>query len=104
MNGIIEIELFDCLRIDFMGPFNSSNGNRYILVEVDYVSKWVKSATLSTNNANVVAMFLKKTIFICFGTPRTIVSDEGTYFYNSVFNKLLAKYNVKYIVAATYQP
>ena len=37
--GILEIEIFDVWGIDFMGPFPSSEGNCYILVCVDYVSK-----------------------------------------------------------------
>ncbi|XP_023633331.1 uncharacterized protein LOC111828963 [Capsella rubella] len=42
-NLILEVEIFDVWGIDFMGPFNPpSNGNVYILVAVDYVSKWVK--------------------------------------------------------------
>ena len=37
--GILEVEVFDVWGIDFMGPFPSSIGNKYILVSVDYVSK-----------------------------------------------------------------
>ena len=37
--GILEVEIFDVWGIDFMGPFSNSDGNKYILVCVDYVSK-----------------------------------------------------------------
>ncbi|GJW04530.1 reverse transcriptase domain-containing protein [Tanacetum coccineum] len=47
-------EIFDLWGIDFMGPFPSSRGNRYILVVVDYVSKWVEAKALPTNDARVV--------------------------------------------------
>lgn len=57
-NNILEIELFDVWGINFMGPFISSHGKRYILVAVDYVSKWVEAIACETNNARVVLNFL----------------------------------------------
>nr|GEY88761.1 reverse transcriptase domain-containing protein [Tanacetum cinerariifolium] len=45
--------------IDFTGPFPSSKGNKYILVAVDYLSKWVEAKALPTNDARVVVKFLK---------------------------------------------
>ncbi|GKB08790.1 reverse transcriptase domain-containing protein [Tanacetum coccineum] len=47
------------IGIDFMGPFPSSRGNKYILVAVDYLSKWVEAKALPTNDARVVVKFLK---------------------------------------------
>nr|XP_016462276.1 PREDICTED: uncharacterized protein LOC107785473 [Nicotiana tabacum] len=69
-----------------------------------YVSKWVEAATFPTNDARVVVVFLKKNIFTCFGTPRAIISDRGTHFYNRDFEKLLAKYDVRHKVATPYHP
>nr|GEU55037.1 reverse transcriptase domain-containing protein [Tanacetum cinerariifolium] len=63
--------------IDFMGPFSSSRGNKYILVAVDYLSKWVKAKALPTNYARVVCKILKS-LFARFGTPRAIISDRVT--------------------------
>ena len=54
LNNIFEVELFDVWGIDFQGPFPSSFGNNYILLAVDYVSKWVEAITSPTNNANCV--------------------------------------------------
>ncbi|GKB28060.1 reverse transcriptase domain-containing protein [Tanacetum coccineum] len=65
------------LGIDFMGPFPSLRGNKYILVAVDYLSKWVEAKSLPTNNARVVYKFLKS-LFARFGTPRAIISDRDT--------------------------
>ncbi|CAL8168244.1 unnamed protein product [Prunus armeniaca] len=75
LNNILEVELFDVWGIDFMGLFSASYGNLYILVAVDYVSKWVKAAALPTNNSKVVVKFLRKNIFTRFGVPRAIISD-----------------------------
>ncbi|GJW42528.1 reverse transcriptase domain-containing protein [Tanacetum coccineum] len=62
--------------IDFMGPFPSSRGNKYILVAIDYLSKWVEAKALPTNDAQVVIKFLKS-LFAQFGSPHAIISDRG---------------------------
>nr|GEV79002.1 reverse transcriptase domain-containing protein [Tanacetum cinerariifolium] len=72
--------------IDFMGPFSFSKGNKYILVTVDYLSKWVEAKALPTNDARVVVKFLKS-LFTRFGTPRAIISDRGKHFCNDQFAK-----------------
>ena len=104
LTNIIEIKLFDVWGIDFMGPFLSSYGNKYILVGVDYVSKWVEAIALPTNDAKVVTKFLRKNIFTHFGTPRAIISDGGSHFCNRQFDNLLMKYGVKHKVATPYHP
>ncbi|GJR76935.1 reverse transcriptase domain-containing protein [Tanacetum coccineum] len=58
-NAIQVCVIFDVWGIDFMGPFPSSRGNKYILVAVDYFFKWVKAKALPTNDARVVVKFLK---------------------------------------------
>ncbi|GKD61717.1 reverse transcriptase domain-containing protein [Tanacetum coccineum] len=79
-NSIQVCEIFDVWGIDFMGPFSSSRGNKYIIVAVDYLSKWVEVKALLTNDARVVVKFLKS-LFARFGTPRAIISDRGTHFF-----------------------
>nr|GFB00962.1 reverse transcriptase domain-containing protein [Tanacetum cinerariifolium] len=74
-NSIQICEIFDVWGIDFMGPFPSSRGNKYILVAVVYLSKWVEAKALPTNDARVVCKFLKS-FFTGFGTPRAIISDR----------------------------
>ncbi|GJZ82737.1 reverse transcriptase domain-containing protein [Tanacetum coccineum] len=92
-NAIQVCEIFDIWGIDFMGPFSSSKGNKYILVAVDYLSKWVEAKALPTNDARVVVKFLKS-LFARFGTPRAIISDRGTHFCNDQFAKVMSKYGV----------
>ncbi|GKA27052.1 reverse transcriptase domain-containing protein [Tanacetum coccineum] len=87
-NAIQVCEIFDVWGIDFMGPFPSSRGNKYILVAVDYLSKWVEAKALPTNDARVVVKFLKS-LFSRFGAPRAIISDRGTHFCNDKFDKLV---------------
>ncbi|XP_070002099.1 uncharacterized protein [Nicotiana sylvestris] len=91
LTTILEVDIFDMWGIDFMGPFLSSCGNTYILVAIDYVSKWVEVMDLPNNKVRSVVAFLKKNIFTRFGTPRAIISDGGSHFCNKAFDSLLAR-------------
>nr|GEZ67875.1 reverse transcriptase domain-containing protein [Tanacetum cinerariifolium] len=86
-----------------MGPFPSSRGNKYILVAVDYLSKWVEVKALPTNDARVVCKFLKS-LFARFGTPRAIISDRDTHFCNDQFAKVMRKYGVTHRFSTAYHP
>ena len=76
-----------------MGPFPSSGGNEYILVAIDYVSKWVEAQALRTNDARVVIHFLKK-LLARFGIPKALISDRGTHFCNAKMEKVMKRYGV----------
>ncbi|KAH9763651.1 hypothetical protein KPL70_001243 [Citrus sinensis] len=104
LTNILEVEIFDVWGIDFMGLFPPSFGNLYILVVVDYVSKWVEVAALPINDAKAIVNFLQKSIFSRFGTPQAIISDEGTHFCNKVFATTMAKYGVRHKIATAYHP
>nr|GEX40178.1 reverse transcriptase domain-containing protein [Tanacetum cinerariifolium] len=102
-NSIQTCEIFDVWGIDFMGLFPSSRGNKYILVAVDYFSKWVEAKALPTNDARVVCKFLKS-LFAKFGSPRAIISDRGTHFCNDQFAKIMIKYGVTHRLSTAYHP
>nr|GEX10629.1 reverse transcriptase domain-containing protein [Tanacetum cinerariifolium] len=102
-NVIQVCEIFYVWGIDFMRPFPSLRGNRYILVAVDYLSKWVEVKALPTNDARVVVKFLKS-LSVRFETPRAIISDCGTHFCNDKFAKLMSKYGVTHRLATAYHP
>ena len=87
-----------------MGPFPNSFGNQYILVAVDYVSKWVEAIPSRTNVNKVVIKFLKENIFSCFGTSRVIISDNGTHFCNISFEALMRKYVITHKLFTPYHP
>nr|GEW51972.1 putative reverse transcriptase domain-containing protein [Tanacetum cinerariifolium] len=86
-----------------MGPFPSSQNNKYILVAVDYVSKWVEAEALPTNDARVVVKFLQK-LFSRFGVQKALISDHRTHFCNSILEKTLKKYGVTHRLATYYHP
>ena len=101
---VLFVEIFDVWRIDFMGPFSSSFGFVYILLTVDYISKWVEVKVTRTNDSRVVAVFLKSNIFVRFGMTRAVVSDRGTHFCNKTIAALFRKYGVLHKVSASYYP
>ena len=103
LHGILVVQLFDVWGIDFMGLFPSSFGNLYILLVVDYVSKWVEATACPKNDANTVLGFLQRNILSRFRTPRTIISDGGSHFANKVFEKL-SIYGIKHIMSLAYYP
>nr|GEU87605.1 reverse transcriptase domain-containing protein [Tanacetum cinerariifolium] len=102
-NTIQVFKIFDVWGIDFMGPFPSSKGNKYILVAVDYFSKWVEAKALPTNDDRVIVKFLKS-LFSRFVIPRAIISDRGTHFCNDQFTRVIIKYGVTHRLATAYHP
>ena len=101
---ILEVEIFDVWGIDFMGPFPSSRGFEYILVAVDYVSKWVEALACAKADANSVKRLFNDVIFPRFGVPRAVISDGGKHFINRQFEQLLRKHGVTHKVSTSYHP
>ena len=82
-----------------MGPFPISRGFSYILLVVDYASKWIEDKATGTNDSKVVVDFVRSNIFCRFGVPRAIISDQGSHFCNKSLASLLQKYGVMHKVA-----
>ncbi|GKB49253.1 reverse transcriptase domain-containing protein [Tanacetum coccineum] len=89
LNNIQVCEILDIWGIEFMGLFSKSNKFEYILVAVDYISKWAEAQALPTNDAQVVVTFLKK-LFCRFGMPKALIRDrvENT---NRALKRILEK-------------
>ena len=102
LQGILVVQIFYAWGIDFMGPFSSSFRNLYILLGVDYVSKWVEEIACPINDATTVVGFIQRNILSIFGVPRTIISDQGSHA-NKVFAKLMSIYGNKHVTQA-YHP
>ncbi|GJV03402.1 reverse transcriptase domain-containing protein [Tanacetum coccineum] len=103
LNNIQVCEIFDVWGIDFIGPFPKSHKFKYILVAVDYVSKWAEAQALPTNDARVVITFLKK-LFCHFGMPKALISDRGTHFCNKIMEKTMKRYGVNHRFSTSYHP
>ncbi|KAK6158865.1 hypothetical protein DH2020_006179 [Rehmannia glutinosa] len=87
-----------------MDPFPKSFGYEYILVVVDYVSRWVEAIPTRTCDANTVIKFVQENILSRFGFPRAIISDGGKHFCNMLFEKLMKKNGITHKVATPYHP
>ena len=87
-----------------MGPFPSSFGNIYILLTVDYVSKWVEASACPRNDVSTVVGFIQRNILSRFGAPRIIISDEGSHLTNKFFEKLMSKYGIRHVMGLAYHP
>ncbi|GKE33135.1 reverse transcriptase domain-containing protein, partial [Tanacetum coccineum] len=92
-----------CDTSDFSIGVVLGQRNKYILVVVNYLSKWLEAKALPTNDARVVVKFLKS-LFARFGTPRAIISDRETHFCNDQFAKVMSKYGVTHRLATAYHP
>nr|GEU95405.1 reverse transcriptase domain-containing protein [Tanacetum cinerariifolium] len=101
LNNIQVCEIFDIWGIDFLGPFPKSYKFEYILVAVDYVSKWAEAQALPTNDARVVVTFLKK-LFCRFKMPKALISDRGTHFCNKIMERTMKRYRVNHRFSTSY--
>ena len=104
LNSILEIEIFDCWRINFIGPFLLSFGFVYMSVAIDYISKWIEVIYCWNNDIKTVVKFLRENILSRFGIPQAIISDEGKNFCNKSFESLMKKYGIAHKVATPYHP
>ncbi|RDX75739.1 gag-pol, partial [Mucuna pruriens] len=96
---ILFCEFFYVWGINFIGPFPVSNGYAYILLGVDYVSRWVEAIATKTNDAKVMVDFLKSNNFYRFGVSKALISDQGSHFCNRAMSSLLDKYGVAHQIA-----
>ncbi|XP_016737802.1 uncharacterized protein [Gossypium hirsutum] len=87
-----------------MGPFPPSWGKIDILVNVDYVYKWVEVVDLPTNDVKSVLRFLHTNIFTRFGALRALIRDEGLHFDYRIVANALNRYEVKHKIASAYHP
>jgi hypothetical protein len=81
----LQIDIFDVWGINFMGPFPNSEGCEYILVAVDYVSKWVEVLPCQDVDAMHSKKMFYKVIFPRYGVPRIVISDGGSHFIDRTF-------------------
>ncbi|CAM8910621.1 unnamed protein product [Rhodiola kirilowii] len=101
---ILVNDVFDIWGIDFMGPFPVSCGYTYILVAVDYVSKWVEAKATKCDDAKTVIDFLRTNLFCRYGVPKAIISDQGTHFCNRMMAATLKRYHIHHRTSTAYHP
>jgi hypothetical protein len=58
----------------------SSRGNQYIIVVVDYFTKWAEAMPTFSNDGETTTLFMFNQVIARFGVPREIVTDHGSHF------------------------
>jgi hypothetical protein len=90
----LQIELFDVQGIDYMGQFPKSKNYEYILVAVDYISKWVEAMPCRATDPRSTKKMFKEIIFPRFVVSRMVISDGGSHFIDKSFQQYLSKHGI----------
>jgi hypothetical protein len=98
----LQIDIFYVWGIDFMGPFPNSEGCEYILVAVDYVSKWVEALPCRVADAMHSKKMFHEVIFLRYGVPRIVIG--GSHFIDRTLKKALSEVGVDHRIATPYHP
>ena len=100
----LQNELLDVWGINYKGPFPKSHNCEYILVAVDYVSKWVEALPCMAADAKHARKMFHEIIFLRFGTPRMVISDGGSHFIDTAFQNFLKELGTEHNIAIPYHP
>jgi hypothetical protein len=93
------------IGIDIVGPLNrTQRGKRYIVVAMDYLTKWPEARAISEATAENVAKFIYEQIICQHGCPQIILTDRGTHFNNNMLDRLMEKFEVKHLLSTPYHP
>ncbi|XP_074298038.1 uncharacterized protein LOC141628843 [Silene latifolia] len=101
---LFSVDVFSVTSVNSKDGAEPCQGNRYILVAVDYVSKWVEAIATPNYDARTVIKLFRKIIFPRFGVPRVVISDRGMHFREQQLSALLSKYGVKHRRGLGYHP
>eukprot|EP00253_Pinus_taeda_P024101 PITA_24101 len=101
----VHLDPFEKWALEFIGPINpTSKGKKYILVCIDYVTKWAEAKALVRATEKTVVNFLFEEIFVRYGVPREIVTDQGTQFTSKLLKDITEKYQIKQRRSTPYHP
>jgi hypothetical protein len=100
----LQIDIFNVWGIYFMGPFPKSEGCKYILVVIDYVSKWVEALPYWVADTMLSKRMFHEVIFLRYGVPRIVISDGGSHIIDRTFQKALTEVGVDHWIATPYHP
>jgi hypothetical protein len=96
---------FDRLGMDIVGPLPlTKNGNQYIVVATEYLTKWPEARALPDAKATSVVSFFYEDIICRHGCPRELLTDQGTHFVNALLDALCNRLGVKHRLSTAYHP
>ena len=93
------------IGIDFVGPLpRTQRGKKYIIVAMDYLTKWPEARAVSEATADATVNFIYEQIICQHGCPQIILSDRGTHFNNQMVKKLMEKFKINHLLSTPYHP
>ena len=106
LNVMTALWLFAMWGIDMIGEIKpiASNGHHFILVSIDYFTKWVEATSYALVTKNVVARFIKHNLICHYGIPKRIITDNGTNLNNAMITKLCTQFKIKNHSSSPYRP
>lgn len=92
--------------IDMIGRIEptASNGHRFILVAIDYFTKWVEAASYANVTKQVVTRFIKNQIICRYGIPERIITDNGSNLNNKMMKELCQNFKIQHHNSSPYSP
>lgn len=98
-------EPFYQIGIDYVGPLpRTEKGNRYIIVAMDYLTKWPEAKAVKEATANETIQFIYEEIITRHGCPGKILTDRGTHFNNKLMKGLMQKFTIEHLLSTPYHP
>jgi len=96
---------FDRIGMDFVGPLpETARGNKYIIVAMDYLTKWPKAKALPDAKALSATNFFYEEIICRHGCPKVLLTDRGTHFVNELLDALCQQLGTKHSLSTAYHP
>lgn len=98
-------EPWSTVSADVMGPFPPSRSSfQYILIIQDVFTKWIEITPLRSANGNLIRKALSNTVIHRWGTPRILLTDNGTEFVNSTLRSLAQEFGIFHATTPPYHP
>ena len=88
--------------IDPINP-SASNGHRFILVAIDYFTKWIEANSFANVTAKNVARFIRRDIISRYGAPQAVITDNGSNLNNRVVDGVLDAFNIRHLNSSPYR-
>ena len=82
----------------------AANGHNFILVAIDYFTKWVEAASYASVTRSVVVRFIKRKIISRYGLLRKIITDNDTNLNNKMMGEMCEKFKIQHHNSTPYRP
>jgi len=106
LNVLVAPWPFSMWGIDVIGAIEpkAANGHRFILVAIDYFTKWVEAASYASVMRSVVVRFIKREIICRYGLPRKIIMDNDTNLNNKMIGEMCEEFKIQHHNSTPYKP